>query len=391
MKISYKYIFAQILFVTSVVFGQFSSFVSLNTYNDDNLFRTPDSLKVQDVLSTFTLGLRYQDSESKIQLHNNTNLMTYQNNSIRNFLINNVGINKSISLNENLTSNINLGGNWSLRLNQDDYNYYNYSQLSGYANFQLLTDMILIKGGYSYRWRNYPNWSDLSNHLHNAHIQLNKSFPTRTTVIAEAGFGNKSFFGQDTFTTTSNTGHGSGRWANNTSTSITNTISERLSTSQVNIILRLTQSLHEKVGIYFQYRKQISLNDETSYRNFYDYYQDNELFDDPFTYESDSYSSQLTLMLPKSTKLLVGGSMSSKSYISELAYSTADDSVGIGGIRLDDQTYYFIDLSKTFNINKDWVNSIKLNIYYSYAYNESNSYWYNYKNTSWGGGIQWSF
>jgi len=391
MKISYKYIVAQILFVTSITFGQFSGFVSLNAYNDDNLFRTPDSIKVQDVLSTFTLRLRYQDSESKIQLHNNANLMTYQNNTIRNFLINNVGLNKSMLLNENSTSNINLGGNWSLRVNQNDYNYYNYSQLSGYANFQLLTDIILIKGGYSYRWRNYPNWPDLSNYLHNANVQLNKSFQTRTTVIAEAGFGNKSFFGQDSFTTIGSTGHGRGRWADNTSTYITNTISERLSTSQVNIILRFTQSLHEKAGIYLQYRKQISLDDETSYRNFDDYYQDNELFDDPFTYESDSYSSQLTIMLPKSTKLLIGGSLASKNYISELAYSTADDSVGIGGFRFDEHTNYFIDVSKTLNINKKWINSLKFNLYYSHTYNISNSYWYNYKNNSWGGGIQWSF
>ena len=379
------------LILFNIVLGQFSNFVSLNTYNDDNLFRTPDSIKIQDVLSTFTVGLSYQDSESRIQLHNNINLMTYQNNSIRNFLINNVGLNKSISFNKNSTSNINLGGNWSLRVNQDDYNYYNYSQLSGYANFQLLTDIILIKGGYSYRWRNYPNWSDLSNYLHNAHIQLNKSFSTRTTIIAEADFGNKSFMGQDSFTTIGSTGHGHGRWASNTATAITNTVSERLSTSQVNIVLRLTQSIHEKAGIYLQYRKQISIDDSTNYRNFDDYYQDDELFDDPFTYESDSYSSQLTLMLPKATKLLIGGSRSSKNYISELAYSTADDSVGIGGLRLDDQTNYFIDLSKTFNINKDWVNSIKLNLYYSNTINESNSYWYNYKNTSWGGGIQWNF
>jgi hypothetical protein len=96
-------------------------------------------------------------------------------------------------------------------------------------------------------------------------------------------------------------------------------------------------------------------------------------------------------MLPKSTKLLIGGSLYSKYYISEPAYATVEDSVGIGELRLDEQTNYFIDLSKTFNINKDWVNSIKFNLYYSYTYNESNSYWYNYKNATLGAGIQWSF
>jgi hypothetical protein len=384
----YKHIFAQILLIIGIAFGQFSKDLTIHSYIDDNLYRSPEP--VQDMLSSIKLGLSYQDTESNIRLYNNTNLILYKNTSGRNFLINNFGINKSLQISEKLNSNFNLGGNWTLRINKDDYNYYNYSQLSGYANFQILSDIVLIKGGYSYRWRNYQNWPDLSNHLHNIFFQLNKSFPTRTTIIAETSYGNKSFTGQDSFSTIGTSSHGHGRRTGGTTTT-TNTISEQLSTSQVNVVLRLTQSLHEKAGIYFQYRKQISIDDSTSYRNFDDYYQDDELFDDPFTYESDSYSSQLTIMLPKSTKLLIGGSLSSKNYISEPAYSTEEDTMGIGKLRFDDQTNYFIDLSKTFNINKDWANSIKFNLYYSYTNNESNSYWYNYKNTSWGGGIQWSF
>ncbi|NHZ87260.1 MAG: hypothetical protein GWP19_15540 [Planctomycetia bacterium] len=219
---------------------------------------------------------------------------------------------------------------------------------------------------------------------------MNKSFPSRTTVIVETGYGNKSYLRHDLITTTNDFGRGRG-WHHMEEMSTTDTISERLGTSQANIILRLTQSLHEKVGIYFQYRKQISIDDKTNYRNFDDYYQDNELFDDPFTFESDNYSSQLTIILPKSTKLLISGSLASKNYIGEQAYSTAVDTIGIGKLRLDEQANYFIDLSKTFNINKDWVTSIKFNLYYSYINNESNSYWYNYKNNALGGGIQWSF
>ena len=388
MIIVKKHILVSILFLTNILFGQFSKDLTVYTYNDDNLYRSPEP--IQDILSSIKLGLNYQDTESNIRLYNNTNLILYKNTFDRNFIMNNTGLNKSIKISEKSNSNINLGGNWTLRINKDDYNYYNYSQLSGYANFQIFSDIVLIKGGYSYRWRNYQNWPDLSNHLHNIFFQLNKSFPTRTTIIAETSFGNKSFTGQDLFSTIGTSGRGHGRWTDGTTTT-TNTISEQLSTSQVNIVLRLTQSLHEKAGIYFQYRKQISIDDSTSYRNFDDYYQDDELFDDPFTYESDSYSTQLTLMLPKSTKLLIGGSLSSKNYISEPAYSTADDTVGIGELRLDNQTNYFIDLSKTLSINKNWINSIKLNLYYSHTFNESNSYWYNYKNTSLGGGIQWSF
>jgi hypothetical protein len=377
------------LFVIGIGFGQFSNDLTINTYSDDNLYRSPEP--IQDILSTIKYGLSFQDTESNILLYNNTNLILYKNTFDRNFLINNIGLSKSLKIGNKSNSDINLGGNWSLRVNKNDYNYYNYSQLSGYTNFQILTDIILIKGGYSYRWRNYQNWSDLSNHLHNAFIQLNKSFPSRTTVIATINYGNKSFLGQDSFTTTSSKGRGHGRWGDVTNSALSNSVSGQLTTSQVNFGIRLTQSLHEKAGIFFQYRKQISIDDEINYRNFDDYYQDEELFDDPFTYESDSYSSQLTIMLPKLSKLLIGGSFASKNYIGEPAYSTAEDTLGIEELRLDDQTNYFIDLSKTFNIKNNWAKSIKLNLYYSHTFNESNSYWYNYKNTSLGGGIQLNF
>lgn len=388
MTISYKHFLITVIIAANIIVGQFSTSLNVNTYSDDNLFRTPDS--IQDLLSNVNFNLSYRQPETNTQFYNSINLIVYKNTSDRNFLINSAGINKKIIFSEKSNSNFSLGGNWTLRINKENFNYYNYSQLSGYANFQLLSNIILLKGGYSYRWRNYQNLPELSNRLHNAYFQLNKSFPARTTIILESGVGNKSFMGQDSFTTINNIGRGHGHRGGEESIT-TNTISERLSTSQVYMILRLTQSLHEKVGIYIQYRKQLSIDDETSYRNFDDYYQDDELFDDPFTYENDSYSSQLTIMLPKSIKLLIGGSLALKNYISEPAYSTAEDTVGIGELRLDDQTNYFIDLSKTFNINKDWVNSIKFNLHYSHTYNESNSYWYNYKNTTLGAGVQWNF
>ena len=177
---SYKYIFVQILFVISIVFGQFSKDLTVHTYSDDNLFRTPDSLKIQDMLSSINFGVKYKQPETNTNFYNNTSLILYKKMSDRNFLLNSAGINKNIQIGEKSNSNVYLGGNWSLRINQIDYNYYNYSQLSGYVNYQLLTDIVIIKSGYSYRWRNYTNWTDLSNHLHNAHLQLNKSFTPGT-------------------------------------------------------------------------------------------------------------------------------------------------------------------------------------------------------------------
>lgn len=387
MKNLIKSIFVLLFLNLNIVFSQLNINLSYNGYADNNLFRSPQS--VSDFLSSAKLRTSYRFDKEGLTIYNNINLLGYKEYSERNFLTNNIGLSKHFKLGENQFSNMYLGGNWNLRANKEDYEYYNYSQLSGYLNLQLFTNIALFKGGYSYRWREYINWSGLSNHLHNVFFQINKSLPTRTTLILETGFGNKSFIGKDSITTTIKTGQGNGN-RSGTST-ITKAISKPLNTSQINLTLRLSQSINDKTGLFVQYRKQISMDDETSYQNFDDYYQDDELFDDPYTYESDAYSTQLTIMLPESSKILIGGSYHDKNYISEKILIDENDVLGANDLRIDNQYIAFVDISKIFNVRKDWLNSIKLNIYFTYTNNESNSYWYNYENSAFGGGIQINF
>jgi hypothetical protein len=381
------YIIIFIVLIPASGLSQLNFKLSYNGYSDDNLFRSPEP--IQDFLSDINIGASFRIKDSGFYLYNNLYLLSYNENSDRNFFINNLGFSDKISIGENQFSNLFFGGSWNLRTNQDDYDYYNYSQLYGYTNVQLYTNIFLLKGGYNYRWRNYTNWTDLSNHLHNAFLQINKSFPTRTTIILETGFGNKSFIGKDSITTTITTGQGQGRRSG--STEISNEIEKALNTSQINLLARLTQSLSDKIGLYIQYHKQISIDDKTSYQNFDDYYQDDELFDDPFTYESDNISSQLTLMLPKLYKIILNGSYSDKRYISEIALLNEDTIIETNDIRVDNQLRLFTTITKTFMINKDWFNSIKFDMSYAYTNNESNSYWYNYENSIISCGIQLNF
>ncbi|NHZ87261.1 MAG: hypothetical protein GWP19_15545 [Planctomycetia bacterium] len=126
---SFKLLLTFIILVTNITFGQFSNFVSFNSYSYDNLYRTPEP--IQDILSTIKVGLNYQIPESNTQFYNNTSLIVFNNIADRNFLINDTGINKSIKISEKFNSIFRLGGNWTMRVNKDNYDYYNYSQLSG--------------------------------------------------------------------------------------------------------------------------------------------------------------------------------------------------------------------------------------------------------------------
>jgi len=376
-----------VLLVANVGFSQFDLNLSYGFFSDDNIYRAPDP--TNDTMSSFRLRAGYGFKDIGLHLFNRFNFLEYKENDYKNYLANTIGFSEKIELSENSLSNLYFGGNWNIRKNQSDFNYYDYSQLSGYANSQIFTDVVLLKAGYSYRWRDYENWSELSNEIHYGFLQLNKSFPTKTTLILETAISNKSFSGTDTVTTTSITGgKGNGHRSGGTTNTITTEVLKDLNTSQMHLSFRVTQALGEKIGIYAQYFIQRSIDDKSAYSNFSEFYEDDELFDDPYTYESNEVSTQLTWLMPHSIKLVMNGSYSQKDYIGELAYVDINDSIGTGGLRSDNQLHYFITLSKIFNLKKEWIKSVKFNLNFSIVNNESNSYWYNYDRTAFGGSIE---
>jgi len=380
-----NYIVVLILITCAMAQAQFTKNIEVVSYYDDNLYRSPDP--TQDLLTDIGIHLNYRPDDSDMNYYYSGSFFLYQNNPLRNFSLHGIGFSYSNPFGKDEQNNFYLGSEWSRRFNGEEYNYYDYNQLYASTNFRFDLDFMFLKSGYNFRYRNYSILSDLTNYRHYLFVQANKSFETRTSLILEVDLGYKSFAGQEIFTS-SGGGRGNGRMAESHTTTTT---SEIPSMGQAIFLARIAQSLFEKVGIYAQYRKQMSLTESTTYKNLDSYYQDEELFDDPFSYESESVSSQLTWMLPWSMKLQIGGSIISKNYISEQAFSSAEDTLGLGGIRLDDRSSYYLNFSKTFYLNKNWLNSLQFNINYSYIRNESNSYWYDYKNAVFGGGIQWKF
>jgi hypothetical protein len=379
-----KLLILAILF-TSTLQAQLTKSIDITSYYDDNLFRSPQP--VTDFLTDFSVGLNYTPEKSDMNYYYGGSWLIYQDNTLRNFSTHNLGFDYSTLFGKENSHNFYMGADFTLRINSEEYNYYDYNQLLAYSNVRYDLDGIFIKAGYNFRYRSYSNLPDLTNTRHFIFVQANKSFDTRTTVIVEADLGSKSFGGQELFSGSVGS-RGMGRMSSS------HTSSSAIQTPSLNqavILTRVTQSLHDKVGIYAQYRKQISLTNETSFINADGYFQDEELFDDPFSYESEGYSSQLTWVMPWSMKLKIGGALLSKNYISEQAFTSADDTLGLGGIRLDDRTNYYVKFTKTINLKRDWVKSLRFNLDYSYIRNESNSYWYDYENALIGGGLQWNF
>ena len=380
---SFTLVLVALLF-SSTVYSQLDTYLDVSTGFDDNLYLSP--YKIGDLITDVDLSFNYTLKDSSTSIYYNAEYISFFNTSVRNILLNKVGSSYYSNFGELDKHQFYLGGNLLSRINKEDYNYYNYNQIYLYSNQRFNLNGVFLKTGYNFRYRNYSNISDLTNFQHYLFIQASKTFRTRTSVIFETDFGHKSFSGTESYVSPG----GEGQSANS---SLQPTIIENKipSLSHIVLLTRIAQSLHDRVGIYIQYRKQISLTTETSYENSDGYFLDEELFDDPFSYCSSALSSKLTVVLPKSFNLYVGGSFTHKDYIAERAYISSEDSLGIGDIRTDDKQSIYFNLSKTFYSKQKWLNSIKAYLNYSYIVNKSNSYWYNYKNNSVGVGVLVNF
>jgi hypothetical protein len=383
----FKSVILFILIGTNFVFSQFSKNIEISSYFDDNLYRSP--YPISDLFTTLDINLAFRPGESRVNFSYDGSFFLYQEANERNFSLHGLGISyfNTFGAEEEHTYYFGLDG--LLRRDSEEYNYYDYNQAYIYANIRFDLNYLFLKTGYNFRHRNYANLSYLTNNRHYGYIQINKPFQTRTTIILESDLGQKSFSGQEIYSTTTSDGRGQGGMNNpSSSTSITTYVP---SLSHIILLARLAQSLHDKFGLYVQYRRQINLSDQIGVINSEGYYQDEELYDDPFSYESEGLSSQLTWILPWSMRMQVGGTIISKNYISEEAYVSAEDTLAMGGQRVDEQNYYYLNFSKSFYLNKSWLNLLRINLYYNYIKNDSNSYWYTYKNHVLGGGIQWNF
>ena len=383
-----KYLIWTVFVINHSLLAQFSSSLEVNSAFDDNVFRSPEP--TEDFISDLDIDLGYRFNNKNLQIFYNGNFIFYRNLKERNLSLHQFGINYFLSFGKDDLHTFFIGGNGLTRIDGEEYKEYDYNQLFAYANFRFDLESLFLKTGYNFRYRDYSNIPELTNLRHYLFIQANKSFSTRTTLILEADLGYKAFTSQVLYSAYSDdSNHGPGRQIR-PSRFVTSS-SEVPSMGQLILLARVSQSIYEKMGIYVQYRKQISLSDQITSITGDNFYQDEELFDDPFSYEGQGISTQLTWMMPWSMRLQIGGSLIDKNYISEQAFVSIDDTVGLGGQRIDDQNNLFLNFTKTFNFKRKWMNALMFNIYIGYTNNKSNSYWYNYTNRIIGGGIQWRF
>lgn len=404
--------------------GQWLGTLSIESGYDDNMFRNYNATK--EASTDLTLMYGYFPEQGNWAVNYTGALTSFAQFPDRMYSTHVLGASWSYPYGENDDNNLTLIGAASLRMDREDYTAYDYSQIAASLSLkqQLVGDFPLMTS-YRVRYRSYPNFGELSYLEHFAGIGTMVFFESRTSIRLQADLGFKNYLNSTPPTPAANgsgfvpdgggsltvdgggygngggpgsgSGNGSGRMdmgggrrGLGMESSVDYLMYEESSTSQLSAWVNVGQGIAEGTGLSFRYVQRWNLTDRG--RAFVggavDFIGEEELFDDPYSYESNELTLTLTQVLPWMMKMQAGGYYLHKTY----GYpSTLDYSVPDAAVRADDRMGGWLTVSKS--IGGEWLlfDGLELTLGYVYLRNQSNTSVYDYHSNSLSLGISTDF
>ncbi|MFZ1289628.1 MAG: hypothetical protein WAR79_06045 [Melioribacteraceae bacterium] len=348
----------KLLFIVSFIlatelFGQWNfSLATLQEYSD-NPFHSP--IPISTFISSLDLGIEYKYESLGIGYYGNYSM--FHEIADRNFYWHQIGL-------WNSADNLMYGLYLEQRINNTDYEFYDYTNYNGYAKYKFSFAEINGFASSSLSLTNYAYIDDLDNLLGFAGLGFNKSFETKTTIIGGVSYNYKNYFDTN-LNDPSLVGD-----------SLEQSFSSSAFTSQVYLYGRIAQSVFENTGLAIQYSHQKIIGGTAKYVRQLDfiYGDESQYFDDPISYEGNTISVQLTQLLGEGIIFKGNYLLTQKEYPSQGIYVDAEN-FDSAILRSDDQTLVKLSLSKKFNLAESFID---ISLSYLNIDNKSNSYWYKY-------------
>lgn len=289
------------------------------------------------------------------------------------------------------------GFSWQRRFNQPDYQLYDYSNWLIYAQARINQwERLPIEAGYHLRKRVFHELSEFSFREHAGFFRLKYFFPTKTTLIAEINLAAKYYLEKQIIPqlivrTDTLDSPGRGRGKGNQKVKViqdTTLVASNLDvpqTNQVSILIKMAQSITPKTGLSLEYWRRFKPVQNTRYLagQAYTYTQDDELYDDPYTYGSHEWELVLTQMLPGASRLRFLANLEYKNYLYNLSFSTEEK-------RTDDAWMLGIVFTKNLVLRRQLKN-IEFYLSLFYLNNDSNEPYYDANGAIFTGGCNLNF
>ncbi|MBN1448423.1 MAG: hypothetical protein JXA28_10875 [Bacteroidetes bacterium] len=418
------------LLLASNTHAQWYGRISIESGYDDNMFRNYSA--VDALSSDFSFMYGYFPTDANFAINYSGSLTTFSEYPERLYTTHTLGSSYALTYGENANNTLTLLVAGNARFDRQDYEIYDYRQVLGSASLkhQLFNNLPLLLS-YRARHRSYPYFGELSYLEHFASIGTMAFFETRTSIRVQADLGIKNY--SSSFRSATDPGidgfmadgsgltlegggpGGNGNGGNNDGGSNSGGSSsgggplnsggagrmginhggqqlgmeqgveylmyDDPSTAQLSAWINIGQSVTEFTGLSLRLLQRWNLTDRG--RAFVggavDFIGEEELFDDPYSYESSELSLTLTQILPWSMKLRTGGFYLFKEYDYP---ATLDYSDPAAALRSDDRMGGWLTVEKT--IGGKWLlfSGLDLSLGYVYLRNQSNTSYYDYSSNA---------
>ena len=224
------------------------------------------------------------------------------------------------------------------RIGRSDYQIYDYVGARGYLSLKwYLRSDLMVRTGYTLRKRNYHQLNASGFSDHSVFVQVNRFFPSRTTLRGDLGFGYKSHDGSE---------------------------------GQIVLGIQAAQSLTVNTGMSLRY--QARMNTHAVKGADAVLFDDADLLNDRYDYGGHELTARLTRQLPLRMRLVMEGGYEIRNY----EEGTSQEILGLitetGLLRRDKNS------TVSFALEKPLGQRIQSRILYGFQKNSSNDIFYDY-------------
>jgi len=344
-------LFLTILFFKSTL-AQFNLYTYYQGIYDDNIFNTSD--KVSDFINAISFGTAYNfESEfNNVQLYYEGNLNYFQTTTSKSFNTHRIGLVEThlFSIDDNP---LNAGANYSFRNNRDEYEDYDFDQISAYINYRSsISESDFILPGYIFNRNSYNNFTLFSHNEYRLFLTWISNFETQTSLTINAQYLFKDYFEKYDYD---------------------NYLNEA---SLLKFRVNVGQSIGDFTGLngYIIYQANLSEGSRYLVNDSLIYYEE-EIFNDIYAYDGIETGLGFRHYFNENIELSLEAKYLKRNYSSlpaadtngtELDYLRADTQIGFGAGIL-------FDLSGV-------INGLSFSAAWNYINNNSNDYYYKYTN-----------
>jgi hypothetical protein len=351
--INFLRLFFLSLFLLSVrTHAQLYLTADVGGYFDDNIFN--NYLNASDFINTFSgeIGYDIESQQNIFEIYYTAFFNRYYEYADKSTNIQKLGVVNTYLFSE-FDNPLNIGVNYTIRNNNEDYYIYDFKQISAYANYMhSISESNKMQFGLIGNRIDYENFSIFSNYQFKAFFRSINSFESRTSITAAVELDQKNY--------------------------VESYQSQGLADEilQAKLYLQAGQGITPQLGLsgFVLFRKNLNGGNRFVYSFEYVFYED-ELFND--IYSSDGVETGLTftyLFLPNIIGK-ISGVYENRNYTDlPVADENGND---LNELRVDNE--FSLGASLEFGLSQ-LINGLYLSINYNYIKNNSNDYYYDYNN-----------